>query len=554
MALMDRMMLSLFNTPPPDDAESLRSSRLCGFIAHTLIVPLFLAFALVAGAETPRRGGTLHLGFRSEMRSLDPAIGFDSDSIPLTRLLFRTLVDYDDGTGLVTDQAKDWSLSPNGKTYTFHLRPGVRFAHGREVEAEDYVFSLERILDPKTGSPGQTYFLEIQGAREFIDGKATHVIGLRAPDKQTFIIDLKEPNFTFRYVLTMAFASAVPREIVRQYGKDFQYHLSGSGPYRIAQWRRGISWKFERNPFYNGPDGFVDAVEVMIGADDVLMTMMLNRGELDQVVASAAQAIQFKRDPLRRSWLQPVMTANTDYVFMNTEIKPFDDPRVRRAVNYAINKERLLKLIGGFGTVARGVVPPSIPWSNPGLPRYEYNPEKARALLREAGYPEGFKTKLWYAVDGQMYACLAEGVQQDLAQVGIDAELQPASYAAFQTKTETRHQAPCGVYGWMQDYPDPSDFLDVLLNGERITDTDCNNAAFYNNPEVNRRLDAAVWNLDNAERTRLFREAENLVVADAPWVPLVHEQIPVLYHPRLRGAQPHPVWLWRYEKMWIEHP
>jgi peptide/nickel transport system substrate-binding protein len=106
----------------------------------------------------------------------------------------------------------------------------------------------------------------------------------------------------------------------------------------------------------------------------------------------------------------------------------------------------------------------------------------------------------------------------------------------------------------MQDYPDPSDFLDVLLNGERITDTDCNNASFYNNPEVNRRLDAAVWNLDNGERTRLFREAENIVVEDAPWVPLVHEQIPVLYHPRLRGAQPHPVWLWRYEKMWIEHP
>ena len=172
---------------------------------------------------------------------MDPAIAFDGLSIPLVRLLFRGLLNYDDSTGLVTGQAKDWNISPDGRTYTFHLLPGVRFSNGREVEAEDYVFAFERILSPKTSSPGQTYFLDILGAQEFADGKTAHVRGLHAPNKETLVIELKEPTFTFRYVLAMAFASAVPREVVQQFGTDFLSHLTGSGPYRLAKWRRGIS-------------------------------------------------------------------------------------------------------------------------------------------------------------------------------------------------------------------------------------------------------------------------------------------------------------------------
>ncbi len=533
------------------------------FVPHFVSEWLFLAAlgwltfpssALASGiteTNTPRRGGVLHLAFTGDLRSLDPAIGFDGDTIPLTRLIFRSLLDYNDGTDLVQDQAKDWNISPDGKVYTFHLLPGNRFSSGREVEAEDYIYALERVLDPKTGSPGQTYYLDIVGAREFADGKAPHVAGLRAPDKQTLIIELGKPEFTFRYVLAMAFASAVPREIVQHYGKDFQYHLTGAGPYRLVSWRRGIHWRLERNPFYTGADGYVDSVDIMIGGDDALMTMMLERGELDRVLASPAQAITFKRDPKLRAWLVRVDTANTDYLFMNVEMKPFDNPTVRRAINFAINKERLVRLAGGFGIPARGVVPPSLPWSNPTLPAYTYSPEKARSLLRQAGFPNGFKTTLWYGNDVRIFGRLAEGIEQDLREIGIQVELRPMTYSAFQAKAETRGQIAFGVFGWMLDYPDASDFLDVLLNGERITDTDCNNSAFYNNPEVNRRLDTAVVSMDNDERTRLFREAEDVIMQDAPWVPLIHEQVPVLYHPRLRGTTPHPVWLWRYEKMWF---
>lgn len=523
-----------------------------GLTLFCAVLAVSVAGGAPAASPHPKRGGTLRIVPVAAFRSLDPILAFDTESIPILRLMFRGLLDYDNGVHLVPDQAKDWSISPDGKTYTFHLRPGVRFSNGREVEAQDYVFSFERILNPATGSFGQGFFMDIEGARKFVAGKVAHVGGLSAPDKHTLVIRLRKPLFTFRYVLAMSFAVAEPRDIVRRYGKDFQYHLTGSGPYRLAEFRRGIRYHLVRNPYYTGPDGYVNAVDVEIINDNTTATMMLERGEVDRVFASPANAVRFARDPKLRSWVVRVPTAGTDYLFMNTEMKPFDNVLVRRAANYAINKQRLLRLTGGFDTIAHGIVPPTMPWSNPGLPHYDYDPEKARALLREAGFPHGFKTTLWYLKDNPIFVRLAEGIQQDLQQVGIDATLAPANFAAFDMKVTSRHQVQCGVWGWLQDYPDPSDFLDVLFNGEHITETDCNNVSFYNNPEVNRLLDSAMPDMNRDERTRLFRKAEDMIMRDAPLVPLVHEQFPVLYLPRVHGTEPHPVWLWRYEWMWLD--
>jgi len=507
--------------------------------------------ASVPGGE-PIRGGTLRIIEQADFRSLDPAIAYDLESIPVTRLLFRGLLEYDDGVNLGPGQASDWSISPDGRTYTFHLKPGVKFANGREVEAADYVFSFERILDPATDSPGQGFFTDIEGAPEFVAGKTNHVSGLSAPDKRTLIIRLLKPLYTFRYVLGMTFASVEPRDVVAQYGKDFQYHLIGSGPYMLAEWRRGIRWRIVRNPYYTGPDGYVDAVDVRIVADASTGTMMLERNETDRVKPSPAEAVMFAHDPERRSWLVGVPTVGTDYVFMNTEMKPFDNPFVRQAMNYAINKARINSLTGGFTTIANGIVPPQMSWTNTGLPHYDYDPEKARALLRQAGYPDGIKTTLAYEADNPMFARMAQGIQQDLQQAGIDISLRPANFTAFDYEAGTRHQTPCGIWGWYQDYPDPSDFLDVLFNGRYITDTDCNNTAFYSNPEVNSILDQATSSLNEQERTVLFKKAEDLIMQDAPWVPLDHEIIPELFSPRVHGTQPHPVWLWRYEWMWLD--
>jgi len=515
------------------------------------IVFLLLCVASAWAAETPRRGGTLHLLMASDWRNLDPAIAYDSESTPLDKLLFRGLLDYGDGNDVVPSQASDWNVSADGKTYRFHLRPGVKFSHGREVEAADYVFSLERILDPKTGSPGQSLYLDIVGAPEFAAGKTPHVAGLLAPDRGTLVIELSRPCYIFRYLMTLGFAAALPREVVVRHGKDFQYHMEGSGPYRVAEWRRGARWRFERNPHYAGTDGWFDAVEIMIGGDAMLAAMMVERGEIDVCRAGAATRIRFQRDPRLRSWLHAVTPCNTCYLFLNTEMKPFDDARVLRAMNHAVDRRRLEKLMAGDAVGAEGVVPESMPWSNPGRPRYAFDPERARALLREAEMPDGFKTEMWYTMGRGLDERLAQGLQQDLRNVGITVELKPTAFAAYFDKAQTRRQVPCGLFGWYQDYPDPSTFLDTLLNGDRITEENCNNQAFYNNPEVNRRLNEASRIVDGDRRLQLFREAEDLAIRDAPWVTLYSDRLTVICHPRLRGDVPHPVWGWRYENMWL---
>jgi ABC-type transport system substrate-binding protein len=516
------------------------------------VMVVFSVAGAPVSAARPIRGGALRVSMQADFRSLDPAIAYDYDSIPLTRLLFRGLLEYDDEARLLPGQASDWNISPDGKTYTFHLKPGIKFANGRDVEAQDYVFSLERILNPATDSPGQGFFTDILGASEFVAGKTNHVSGLSAPDERTFVIRLQKPLYTFRYVMAMTFATVVPRDVVQQYGRDFQTHLIGSGPYQLAEWRRGIRSRLVRNPYYTGLDGYVDAVEVLIIPDNSTATMMLERNEVDRVWAGPSEASLFAHDPQHRSWLVGVPNVGTDYVFMNTEMKPFDNRLVRQALNYAIDKERLVKLAGGFGTVARGIVPPAMPWTNATLPHYDYDPEKARALLRQAGYPNGLQTTLAYLADQPIFGRMAAGIQQNLKQAGIDVSLRPANFTAFDYEATTRHQISCGIWAWSQDYPDPSDFLDVLFNGRYITDTDCNDTTFYNKPEVNSILDQAASSLNEAERTRLFEKAEDIIMQDGPWVPLIHEVTPILYNPRVHGTQPHPVWLWRYEWMWLD--
>ena len=517
------------------------------------LLALSVAQGAPASADQPKRGGTLRLWEPTDLRTLDPAIAYDTASEPVVRLLFRGLLEYDDGVNLVPGQAQDWNISLDGKTYTFHLRPGIRFSNGREVEAEDYVYTLQRILSPAIASPGQGFFTAIAGAQAFVDGKATNVTGLSAPDKHTLIIRLQQPLFTFRYSLAMTFADVVPRDIARRYGKEnFQYHLVGTGPYLLAEWRRGVRWRLARNSYYTGPDGYVDAVDIMVGGDATTATMMLERNELDQVQATPADAVRFERDPKLRSWLVPVSTANTDYIFMNTEMPPFDNVLVRRAVNYAINKARLTRLTGDFAIVAHGIVPPAMSWTNASLTQYDYDPDQARALLRQAGFPNGFKTKFSFMGDSPTFPRLAQDIQQDLSQVGIDAAMDPINSAVFDESACTRHKLPFGTWGWFQDYPDPSDFLDVLFNGRYIVESDCNDVAFYNSTNVNQVLDQADASLDSAERTRRYRHAEDLIMRDAPWVPLMHEVLPMVYSPRVHGTQPHPVWLWRYEWMWLD--
>jgi ABC-type transport system substrate-binding protein len=515
----------------------------------------------VTNAPIPTRGGTLRLALPSDVASLDPALAFDTVSAPFLLLLYEGLVEYDDGLNLLPCLAKDWTVSADQRTYTFHLRPGVRFSNGREVEASDFVFSLQRVLDPKTCALTESYFEGIAGAKDFQAGKARNVRGLRAPRGDTLEIQLEQPDLSFLYTLTLPGAYVVPREAVERYGKSFTSHPVGTGPYVLNDWRRGVKMRFERNPLYRRADRqHLDAVEVMVGGDDTLHLMMFERGELD--IADIAENpgvpvpdfIRVERSARLRNQIERIQAAFTWWLFLNTEMEPFDNPKVRQAVSHAINKDKLVRLFHGMVARANGVLPPPIPGFNSKLTGYAFDPIRARQLLEESGHAGGFACKLWYEAGNVFIGPMASAIQFDLAQVGITAQLNPVAMAPLLESIQRRRTAQCGIMGWSQDYPDPSDFLDVNFNGNRITDEGCQNLPFYNSPQVNKLLAEATRCDDPARRLRIYQAAEQIVVDDAAVVPLCYPYIYALRQPWLHGLHLHPVWYFRFERMWMQPP
>jgi oligopeptide transport system substrate-binding protein len=289
----------------------------------------------------------------------------------------------------------------------------------------------------------------------------------------------------------------------------------------------------------------------MIGGDRTLHVMMAERGELDAVYQIQLPDIfRLKRDPRLRDWVKMIDSAMTDFLVLNTELPPFNNSKVREAISHAINKERLVSLMGGSAVVAKGILPPLMPGYNAELKGAEYNPELARRLLAEAGYPNGITFELSYTDDDPRWGRGAIAIEQDLSAVGARVTLIKLTLPVLYTAVQTRKRLPCAYLGWAQDYPDPSNFLDVLFNGTRIQEVGGNNFAYYNNPDVNEMLAMADRTLVANERYRLYQEVEKQILLDAPVVPLTHRATPMLISGRIDGYLPHPVWTITPECWW----
>ena len=533
----------------------------CGILVPLWLAILFLSASCGGDGRLERlhpEENVLRIAVPSDPRSLDPAIAYDVVTWPLVRTLFHGLVDYDDDLNLVPWHARSWTISEDGRTITFKLRQDIRFSNGRPITSEDFAYSLQRIMNPAVKSPGQGFYRNIAGARAFQDGSADRVSGLRTPDLETLEIELVQPDLPFLYCIAMPFAYAVPREEVERHGDEFGRYPVGSGPFTLARWQRGTGLRLEKNPgYYRADDIRLEAIDLMVGGDETLHMMMFERGELDIASVTStgipdADFIRVMNDPVLSKRVAHQALNAIQYLSMNTELPPFDNVNVRRAVNHAIDRERIVGLISDRGIPARGVLPPGMPGFNEALAGYDHDPEKARTLLEEAGFTEGFTTELMVTAQSGIDSKIGQAVQQDLAEVGITVEIRPVTGPTRIEATGTRGAVPFATFGWYQDYPDPSNFLDVLLNGNRITEVHSTNVAFYDNERVNALLNEASSSTDQGHRLALYQEAERLIVDDAPWVFLYYPQMYLLRQPWLKGLKLNPVWPIRYELMWVE--
>ncbi|MEO6025798.1 MAG: ABC transporter substrate-binding protein [Candidatus Binatia bacterium] len=496
-----------------------------------------------------RRGGVLRLAGPDDVPTLDPALGYDSRSWTYEQHLFETMVTYDDANQIVPQLAERWTISADLRTYTFALIPGVTFSDGTPLTAEDAVGSLERVLDPKTRSQGAEHYRGIRGAAEFAAGTTPHVAGLSAPDATTFTIELDEPDHLFLDKMALMFAAVVPAERARALGDDFTDHPLGSGPFMLREWRRGERIVLARNPRYRRPDRpYLDGIVESAGVNGELAWLMFLSKELDVSGIPPADFPLVMRDPAATGTLVKGPTLVTSYLGLNCQMPPLDDRRVRQALNYAVNKQDVIALLNGRGIPAKSLVPPGMPGYTNDLAGYPFDPERARALLREAGQGDGFTTELW-TQGSDLDLKIGQKVQHDLGEVGVTLEIKQVAWSAFLEAIRQPKTVPVFDLAWSADFPDPSNFLETLFQSSRA---DANNHTFYASPAFDRLLARASDTADPEARNTVYREAERLLVDDAPVIFLYHPISYVMLHPRVHGYTIHALLPSRYTDVWLD--
>jgi ABC-type transport system substrate-binding protein len=522
-------------------ATALAAAGLSGLGAFT--GPALIGAAPALAAEDIKQGGTMTVTYKDDVSTLDPAIGYDWQNWSMIKSLFDGLMDYEPGTtDLVTDLAESFEVSDDGMTYTFKLREGVKFHNGREMTAADVKYSLDRVVNPETQSPGAGFFDSIEGFEAASAGEADGLSGVEVVDDYTIRFKLSRPDAPFLHKLALNFAHVVPKEAVEEYGADFGKNPVGTGAFKLEEWTLGQRVVFARNPdYYHEGIPRLDQIIFEVGQEPIVATLRLQRGEVDIAGDGIppAKFLEITQDDQYADFIIKGNQLHTGYVTLNVRMAPFDDPAVRKAVNMAINKDRIVRIINGRATPANQPLPPLMPGYGDDYEGYAYDPEAAKAMLAEAGYGDGFETELFVAnTDPQPR--IAQAIQQDLAEVGITAAIKSLAQSNVIAAGGEEDQAPMiwsGGMAWIADFPDPSNFYGPILGCGGAVPGGWN-WAWYCNEELDAQATEADSMADPAQaeaRIQMWRDIFLGVMEDAPWVPIFNEQRYTLRSPVLGG-------------------
>jgi ABC-type transport system substrate-binding protein len=492
--------------------------------------PQFLPLPTVT-VETARparpTGGTLRL-VGGDPITLDPALVEDSISASYVNKIFAGLVSLDAQLEVQPELAERWEVDATGTQYTFYLRPEARFQDGRAIRAEDVKFSLERACDPRTGSPVAALYLgDIVGAMERIAGVADEIRGVEVLDERTLRLTIDAPKAYFLAKLTYPSAAVVDSRNVRD--ANWTEHPNGSGPYRLSKRTDDEIVLSASTTYFRGTPG-ITQLSFNLSAGDP--TTMYENDELD-VAPVGIEDLERVLDPSNplHAELVTVPQLTVQYVAFHTRLEPFDDKNVRLAFVYATDREKLAEVMFKRSVVpAWGVMPPGLPGYNPDVPRLAYDPEKARQFLAQSRYggPAGLPPIVFAVSAGG--SRVAEALAAMYADVlGVEVEIQQVEWGDF-LRDINQGAYQMFFLGWSADYPDPQDFLDIHFHSASD-----GNSTGYSNPEVDALLEQARVEQDEERRFGLYRQAETIIVQDAPWIPLYHGVQYELVKPYVKG-------------------
>jgi len=497
-----------------------------------------VALLLGVGALAPvaaQPAGTLVVGLVAEPVNLDPAQVTDLNSNRVGRRIVETLVTFpDESTQIVPGLAESWAISKDGLKYTFKLRKGVSFHDGTPLNAEAVKFSIERQIIPE-------HPFNKLGKYPFANYFFGNVKAVEAVDPQTVEFILKEPRASFLAVLTAGAASIVSPTAVRKLGVDYPLTPVGTGPFKFVAWDRGQRVVLEKNAGYWKHPVKIDRVIYRPIVEGQARLTELLTGALDLIVDTPPDFVpQLESNP--KVMVLKQVGVHVWYLGINNQKKPFDDKRVRQALNYAVNKEALVRdVLKGTGSFSRGPVLPNTWGADAALKAYPYDPERAKKLLAEAGYPSGFSTTLWVPESGsgmQLPVAMSTVIQSNLKAVGVNVALQTMEWGAYLAKLRTKEQDLFAL-SWMAGNEDPDLVMYPLLHSSQWTPNGPNRA-LYKNEKYDELLHQARLTTDQKKRAELYREAQRILVDDAPWVFVDHEIQTAAHAKRVQGFKLHP--------------
>lgn len=485
-----------------------------------------------------------------DVESFDPALGLDTGTAFILRQLYSGLVTLDNNLNVVPDLAARMpELSENSTLYTFKLREGAKFQSGREITAEDFKFSLERAADPKlaapelpTTLPAATYMIDIVGVKDKLDGKVGEISGVRVKDKYTLQIKLDAAKPYFLAKMSFGVFFVVNKEAV---AKGFE-EVDGSGPFKLAEYRREQFMKLARNDnYYFGPPR-LRQVNFVLGANASNSLGLYEQGKLDLTYLGGADVERAldRNNPLSRELvIKPQLKLN--YLGFNTKAKPFDDPKVRQAFSIVIDRPRIAR------AMFENKVQPAISILPPGLPGYtgkagplNYDISRARDLITQSSYrsPANLPRITVYSTGDSLSRVLQETYKQAF---GIDLDVRYYDFKDFQSGLSQR-QFQMYLYAWVADYPDPENFLRSLLaSGSAFNDSG------YNNNQFDDLLKQGDQQNDPAKRLALYAQAEQLALGDAPLLPIYHEISYMLLKPYVKGLVMTGAGIWTLKDVYI---
>lgn len=530
-----------------------------------------VCFFLTSCYESQKEEGTyFHYNDYTGIASLDPAFAKNQSVMWAVHQLYNTLVEVDSQLRIVPSLASGWSISDDGRTYTFYLRNDIFFhddncfenGRGRKLVAQDVVYSFKRLSDKNIASPGGWIF----------NGKIDSAEGFTAINDTTLQIKLIRPYHPILGILSMQYCSILPEEAVKKYGPDFRRHPVGTGPFQMVAWEEGQGLIMKKNVHYFEKDSegkrlpYLDGIKVSFYDSRATEFLLFRQGKVDfinDIDATFKDEVLTKQGQLRKEWVGKVNLHTHPYLNIEyfgilvdtTNLLVRNSPvrikKLRQAINYGFDREKMvLYLRNSLGIPAEsGFIPAGFPsFDSTVVKGYTYNPSLAKTLLQEAGFAED-NTPVIKLTTIAIYSNIADFIAKQLESIGINVEVEIVQKSLLLELTSTS-KALFFRGSWIADYPDAENYLSVFYSKNPAPP----NYTRYNNPEFDMLFEKAMKEINDSLRYKLYQEADRVVIDDAPIVPLWYDMVIHLVQTNVQGFKPNALNLLELRRVKVNQP